>query len=88
MAKEIQVERFSQRSLRACRVEKPTHGGDAIARNAYEPSVFLDGRLVRGEVDTVHLVAGYVAMEPLDLVTHSLQNADRLLGDFPPLGLG
>jgi len=88
MAKEIQVERFSQRSLRACRVEKPTHGGDAIGRNAYEPGVFLDGRLVRGEVDTVHLVAGYVAMEPLDLVTHSPQNADRLSRDFPPLGVG
>ena len=87
MAK-IQVERFSQRSLRACRVEKPTHGGDAIGRNAYEPGVFLDGCLVRGEVDTVHLVAGYVAMEPLDLVPHSPQNADRLSRDFPPLGVG
>ena len=87
MAKEIQVERFSQRSLRACRVEKPTHGGDAIGRNAYEPGVFLDGRLVWREIHAVHLVARYVAMEPLDLVTHSPQNADRLSRDFPPLGV-
>jgi len=77
--------RFSQRLLRACRVDKSAHGGDAIGRNAYAPGVFLDGRLVRSEVDAVHLVAGYVAMEPLDLVPHSLQNANRLLGDFPAI---
>jgi hypothetical protein len=41
--------------------------------------VFLDGRLVRSEIDAVHLVAGYVAMKPLDLAAHSLQNVDRLL---------
>ena len=73
--------------LRACRVEKPAHGGDAIGRKAYTPGVFLDGRLVRGEIDAVDLVAGNVAMEPLDLGTHSLQNVDRLLGDFTQLGV-
>ena len=80
--------RFSQRLLRACRVEKSAHGGDAIGRKPYAPGVFLDGRFVRGEIDAVHLVAGYVAMEPLDLGTHSLQNVDRLLRDFPQLGVG
>ena len=48
----------------------------------------MDGCLVGGEVDAVHLVASNVAMEPLDLGTHSFQNVDRLLGDFPQLGLG
>jgi len=50
--------------------------------------VFLDGRIVAGEVDAVHLVAGYVAVGRLDLGTHRLQNVDRLLGDFPQLGVG
>jgi len=34
----------------------------------------LDGRIVAGEVDAVHLVAGYVAVGRLDLGTHRLQN--------------
>ena len=74
--------------LRACRVDESSHRGDAIGWNAYAPGVFLDDRLVRSEVDAVHFVAGNVAMQPLDLGTHSLQNVDRLLGDFPQLGLG
>ena len=53
--------------------------GDAIGGKAYASGMFLNGRLVRGEVDAIHLVAGYVAMEPLDLGTHSPQNVDRLL---------
>src|SRR6267378_5412643 len=73
--------------LGACRVEQSAHGGDAIGRKAYALGVLLDGRLVRGKIDAVHLVAGYVAMEPLDLGTHSLENIDRLLGDFPQLGV-
>jgi hypothetical protein len=60
-------------------VEKSPHGGDAISRKAYALSVFLDDRFVRGEIDTVHLVAGYIAMEPLDLGTQSFENIDRLL---------
>ena len=48
-------------------------GPEVGARRRYDwqgglaSGVFLDGRLVRGEVDAVNLVAGYVAMEPLDL---------------------
>jgi hypothetical protein len=80
--------RLSQCLLRACRVEEAANGGDAIGRKACAPGMFLNARLVRCEVDAVHLVAGDVAMEPLDLGTHSLQNVDRLLGDFPQLGVG
>jgi len=54
------------------------HGGDAIRGNAYALGVFLDCRLVGREVDTVHLVAGYVAMEPLDFGTIPF----RTLTDF------
>jgi len=79
---------FQPLLLRACRVEKPAHGRDAIGRKAHAPGVLLDRRLVRSEIDAVHLVSGYVAMEPLDLGTHSLQNINRLLGDFPQLSVG
>src|ERR1700694_980543 len=73
---------------RALGVDESAPGGDAIGRNPYALGVFSDGRLVRSEVDAVYLVAGYVAMEPLDLGTHSLQNVNRLLRGFPPLGVG
>jgi hypothetical protein len=89
MAKQIETRpAFRPRLLRARRIEKPPDGGDAIGGKAYAPGMFLNGRLVRGEVDAVHLVAGYVAMEPLDLRTHCLQNVDRLLRDFLQLGVG
>ena len=87
-AKRIGTGRFTPGSLRACRIDESAHGGDAIGRNTYAPGVFLDGRFVRREINTIHLVAGHVAVKPLDLGTHSLQNADRLLGDFPQLGVG
>ena len=79
---------FSRRSLRSCRVDQSADGGDAIRREASPSCVFPDRRLVWSEIDAVHLVAGYVAMEPVDLGTHSLKNVDRLLGDFPQLGVG
>jgi hypothetical protein len=84
MAKQIETRpAFRPRLLRARRIEKPPDGRDAIGGKAYTPGMFLNGRLVRGEVDAVHLVADYAAMEPLDLRTHCLENIDRLLRDFP-----
>ena len=71
MAKETrQWEAFNQRLSSYCRVEKSPHSGDAVGRNAHPSGVLLDGCFVRSEVYAVHLVAGYVAMEPLDLGTH------------------
>ena len=54
------------------RVEKPPYGGDAIGGKAYASGVFLDGRFVGCKVDTIHFVAGYVAMKPPDLGAHLL----------------
>ena len=65
-----------QRLLCACGVEKPPYGRDAIGRQADAPGVFPDGLLVRREIDAVHLVTGYIAMEPPDLGTHFQQNSD------------
>jgi hypothetical protein len=80
--------RFRWRSLRRRWVDESADSGYAIGRKTDALSVFLDGRLVRRKVNAVNLVAGYIAMEPLDLRAHSLQNADRLLGDFPQLSFG
>src|SRR5580658_8999834 len=82
------VRRSRQRLLCGCRVDEPADGGDAIGWKACALGVLLDGRLVRSEIDAVHLVAGYITMEPLDLGTHSLQNVDRRLRDFPQLRVG
>ena len=60
----------------------------AVGRYAYAPGMFVDGRFVRGKIDAVHLVAGYVTMKPLNLGTHAFQHTDGLLGDFPQLGVG
>jgi len=86
--RKIRIERrnIHTRSFRAGRVEKSAHGRDAIGGKAHAPSMFLDGCLVRGEVDTVHFVSGHIAVEPLD-PGHSLQYVDRLLRNFPQLSI-
>jgi hypothetical protein len=58
---------FDLRLPSHCWVEKSPHCRDAVGRNAYALGVFSDDSFVRGEVNAVHLVAGYIAMEPLDL---------------------
>ena len=65
-----------QRSCRSCGVDQSSYGGDAVGGNAYAPGMLSDGRIVRSEIDAVDLVAGYVAMEPLDRGAHGLQNVD------------
>ena len=57
--------------FRACRIDQSAYSGDAIGRNAHSPGVFLDECLIRGEINAVHLIASYVAVEPLDLWTES-----------------
>ena len=76
MAKGIPMPGKVQRSLRTCGVDQSSYGGDAVGGNAYAPGMLSDGRIVRGEIDAVDLVAGYVAMEPLDGGAHFLQNVD------------
>ena len=76
-----------RRLLRACRVEKAAHGRDPVGGKAYSLRVFSDRRLILGQVDAVHLVAGYVAVEPLDS-RHPIENVNRLLGKFPQLNVG
>jgi len=56
--------------LGSCRIDEAADRGDAIGRKAYAPGVLVNGRLIGGEVDAIHLVAGNVAMEPLDAGTH------------------
>ena len=65
-----------QRSRRTCGVDESSYGRDAVGGNAYAPGMLSDGRIVRSEIDAVDLVAGYVAVEPLDRGAHGLQNLD------------
>lgn len=73
---------------RAGRVEEPAHGGNSIGRNARASGVFLDGGLVRREIDAVDFVTGYVTLEPADLGTHFLESFDRPLSNLTPLRVG
>ena len=65
-----------QRSRRTGGVDHSSYSGDAVGGDAYAPGMLSDGRIVRSEIDAVDLVAGYVAMEPLDRGAHCLQNVD------------
>ena len=52
-------------------IDHSAYHRDAIGGNARSPGMFLDDCLVRGEIYAVHLIASYIAMEPLDLWTES-----------------
>jgi hypothetical protein len=69
-------------------VDQSAHRRNSICWKTYALGVFLDGGLVLSEVHAVHFVAGYIAMQPLDLRPHTLQNLDGLLGEFPQLCVG
>ena len=72
MAKIRMARKGSARALlRACRIKKSAYGGDTIGRKTDALGVFMDGCLVRGEVDAIHLVAGYVTMQPLDCLLYT-----------------
>jgi len=55
-------------------------------RECYAPGMLSDGRIVRSEIDAVDLVAGYVAMEPLDRGAHCLENVDDFWGELGAIG--
>ena len=72
----------------SCRIDESAHCGNAIGRKSHSPSMLLDGRFVRSQVDAVHLVTCDVAMKPLDPRPHFLQNLHRLLRNFSQLCFG
>src|SRR5271166_2451994 len=64
-----------RRLFRGSGVNEPPHGRYAIRRNASPPCMFSDGVFVRSEVHTIDLVAGNVALQPLNLRPHSFENS-------------
>jgi len=44
--------------------------------------MFADGFLIRGQVHTIDLIASHIAVQPFDLRTHVIENADRFPGNF------
>src|SRR5215207_2315589 len=68
-------------SFRRRRVDHAPHLGDGVGGEAAALRVFTHGRLVRGDVDAVDLVARDVALDPLNLRPHVPQHSARLLRD-------
>src|SRR2546429_6889672 len=68
-------------SLCRCGINHAAHGGDTVCRKASSFGMFLDRGFVRSEIDAIHLVTRHVAVQPLDLRPHPLENSDRLLRD-------
>jgi hypothetical protein len=75
-------------SLRGGRVDQAAHCRDAIAGDACTLGVLLDCGFVWSEVDAVHFVAGDVAVQPLDLRSHILQDRDRFFRQLTQLRVG
>src|SRR5687767_2317898 len=67
-------------SLRAGRIDHAADRRDAVGGEPAPPRVLEDRILAFGDVDAVELVAGHVAVEPLDLGAHVAQHVARLLG--------
>ena len=65
------------RLLGGCRVDETSHCGYPISRKATPLRVFSNRRLIRGNVHAVDFVAGNVALQPLNLGPHSLNNRHR-----------
>ena len=59
-------------------VDHSADSGDTIGGNADAPGMFKDGCFVGREVDAINLVAGDIAMHPLNIRTQRLENVDGL----------
>src|ERR1044071_2690897 len=66
--------------FRRRRVDHPLDVRDAVGGEAAALCVLADGRLVRGDVDAVDLVARDVALDPLNLRPHLLRSEERRVG--------
>src|SRR3989442_12421566 len=62
-------------------IDDRLHFRDAIGRKAALRRVLAYGLLVGCDVNTIDLVVGHVAMQPLNLRTQLLKHPARCLGD-------
>src|SRR3974377_1433098 len=65
-----------------------TAGVRLAGKRGARGGVFADCGFVRSQIDAVDLVAGDVALEPLDFRAHAFEDGQRFAGDFLKLGIG
>ena len=70
------------------RVDQVPDGGDPAGRDADLARVFANRGFVRSEVHAVDFLVRHVAVEPLNLGSHSLQDLQRAQGHLPDLAFG
>src|ERR1700722_5124652 len=68
-------------------LKQAAHCGYAIRRNSSALGMFADHRFVRREVDAVDLVAGHVAVQPLNVVPQAANRSHRPLRYFTELSV-
>lgn len=75
-------ENSSLRLFGSAGIYESTHRRYSIRRNAGSYCMFANRRLVWGKINAVNFVARYVALQPLNLWSHSPQDCHRLPGDL------
>ena len=70
------------------RVDEVPDCGHAAGRKAQLPRVLPHGRFIRREVHAVDLLVGHIAVEPLNLWAHPLEDLKRPDRHIPDLALG
>src|SRR6516164_3993771 len=63
------------------RVDRGSNLGDIVRGEAALACMFANSVLVRGDVDAVDFVLGYIAVQPLHVRAQVLENAARFLRD-------
>jgi serine/threonine protein kinase len=80
------IQIFRGGSLRRRRVDHRRDLGHPVGREATLPGMLAHHGFVRRAIDAVDLVAGHLAVDPLDLRAHLVEHAAGLLGDGLELG--
>jgi len=74
--------------LRGRGVDEPTHGGNAVGREASALGVFANGGFVGSKIDAIEFVAGDIALQPLNFWTHGPENREGLARGFLQFRIG
>jgi|HubBroStandDraft_4_1064222.scaffolds.fasta_scaffold296455_2 hypothetical protein len=76
-----------QRLLRSRWIDEPPHSRDAIGRDTDFLRVFPDQSFVGSEVHAIDLVAGDVALQPLNFGAHLPENLNGFAREFLDFGV-
>jgi hypothetical protein len=76
-----------ERLLGSGRIDQPPHGRDAIGRDTYFLRVFPDQSFVGSEIHAIDLVAGDIALQPLNFGAHLPENLNGSAREFLDFGI-